>query len=148
MFIRRDLLLRAGGFIPTLFAEDRDLTLRLARHGEFHYLTESLFNCRRSPGSLGKKPWLWDEDNIGVLARHGDLLGDRLPHLLTHASSNVSVNCFEHGVWSHGMRWAGRTIDYAPGARAKARRQKGWRYGSDAPCAQHGLSLDWARPSL
>ena len=120
MFIRRDLLLRSGGFDPTLVAEDHDLTLRLARHGEFHYLTEPLFNCRRSPGSLGKKPWLWGEDIIGALARHGDLLGDRLPHMLTQASSNVSVNCFEYGGWSHGMRWARRTIGFAPGARAKA----------------------------
>lgn len=120
MFIRRDLLLRSGGFDPTLVAEDHDLTLRLAREGEFHYLTEPLFNCRRSPGSLGKKPWLWGDDLISALVRHGDLLGDRLPHLLIQASSNVSVNCFEHGGWSHGTRWAQRTVGFAPSARAKA----------------------------
>lgn len=121
MFIRRELLLRAGGFDPTLVAEDHDLTLRLARHGEFHYITEPLFNCRRSPDSLGKKPWLWGNDIIDALTRHRDLLGRRLPAMLTQASSNVSVNCFEHGGWGYGVKWAGRTIGFAPGARAKTK---------------------------
>lgn len=121
MFLKRELLLKAGQFDPAMIAEDCDLHLRLARVATFHYIEDPIFYSRHTPGSLGKKPWLWGDSITGAIAKHGDILGDRLPHLLARASSNVSARCFEHGEWRHGLRWAGRAIHYAPHALDKTR---------------------------
>ena len=53
MVIRRDLLLRIGGFDETLIqAEDRDLSLKLARLSEFDCVSEPLANYRVHQGSM------------------------------------------------------------------------------------------------
>jgi len=121
MFLRRQLLLDAGAFDPEMIAEDCDLHLRLARAAEFHYVEEPIFYSRYTPGSLGKKPWLWGEGIIKALAKHGDVLGDRLPGLQAKASANICDHCFEYGEWAHGLRWGGRAIGYAPGLVGKGR---------------------------
>jgi glycosyltransferase involved in cell wall biosynthesis len=121
MFLRRQLLLDAGAFDPEMIAEDCDLHLRLARAAEFHYVEDPIFYSRYTPGSLGKKPWLWGDAIIKALAKHEDVLGDRLPRLQSKASANICDHCFEYGEWGHGRRWGGRAIGFAPGAGAKTR---------------------------
>ena len=121
MFIRRDLLLKVGGFDPEMEVEDTDLFLRLARAGEFHYIDEQIFCSRWTPGSFGKKPWKWGNSTIKALSKHADILGSRLPVLLTKASSNICQNCFEYGEWGHGLRWGAKAVHFAPGIGAKAR---------------------------
>jgi glycosyltransferase involved in cell wall biosynthesis len=121
MFIRRQLLLDAGAFDPEMIAEDCDLHLRLARAAEFHYVEDPIFYSRYTPESLGKKPWLWGEGIIKALAKHEDLLGDRLPRLQAKASANICDHCFEYGEWSHGLRWGGKALGFAPGVGAKTR---------------------------
>jgi glycosyltransferase involved in cell wall biosynthesis len=121
MFVRRNLLLKIGGFDPEIIAEDCDLMLRLARAAEFDYIEDPIFYSRYTPGSLGKKPWLWGDGIIKALAKHEDLLGKRLPGLLAQASANICDHCFEYGEWSHGIRWGGKALGYAPGLGAKGR---------------------------
>jgi glycosyltransferase involved in cell wall biosynthesis len=121
MFLRRQLLLDAGAFDPDMIAEDCDLHLRLARMAEFHYVEDPIFYSRHTPGSLGKRPWLWGDGIIKALQKHEDALGSRLPGLLAKASSNICDHCFEYGEWTHGVRWGGKAIGYAPDIRAKTR---------------------------
>jgi glycosyltransferase involved in cell wall biosynthesis len=121
MFLRRQLLLDAGAFDPEMIAEDCDLHLRLARAAEFHYVEDPIFYSRYTPDSLGKKPWLWGDGIIKALAKHEDVLGDRLPGLLAKASSNICDHCFEYGEWAHGLRWGGRALGHAPGIGARTR---------------------------
>ena len=121
MFLRRQLLLDAGAFDPDMIAEDCDLHLRLARTAEFHYVEDPIFYSRYTPGSLGKKPWLWGDGIIKALEKHEDVLGDRLPCLRAKASSNICDHCVEYGEWSHGIRWGAKAIGYAPGIGAKTR---------------------------
>ena len=120
IFLRRDLLLAAGGFDPTMVAEDLDLHLRLARRARFHYLDEPLFFSRHTPGSLGKRPWLWGDSIIRSLAKHEDILGSRLPALLSKSSENIAVACFEQGERRPGLHWARRALAYAPGLSAQS----------------------------
>ena len=119
IFIRRDLLLEAGGFDPTMVAEDLDLQLRLARRAQFHYIADPIFYSRYTPGSLGKRPWLWGDSIIRSIAKHEDLLGTRLPGLLSKSSENIVAACVEHGEVRPALHWARRAVDYAPGFAAK-----------------------------
>jgi len=121
MFTRTDLLRRAGGFDDTIRVEDTDLFLRLGRVAWFHYIREPNFYSRYTPGSLGKKPWLWGDDVLKALSKHEDLLGPRLPHLLAQVSLNVFHNCIAYGRWTDGLKWSGRAIRFAPTLGAKAR---------------------------
>lgn len=120
MVMRRRLLLEAGGFDPQLAAEDTDLFLRLARIAEFHYIEEPIFYSRYTPGSLGKRPWVWGDSTIRAIQKHADILGPRLQPLLSKVAANLCDHCFEYGEWGHGLRWCGRAIGFAPGAAAKA----------------------------
>lgn len=120
MFVRRDVFLDAGGFDPTMIAEDTDLQLRLARHARFHYIRDPIFYSRYSPGSLGKQPWAWGDSIIRAISKHQDILGSRLPGLLSKASENISSSCFEHGRPSEGLAWARHSLAYAQGPTAKS----------------------------
>jgi glycosyltransferase involved in cell wall biosynthesis len=121
MFVRRALLVEAGGFDPTMVAEDADLQLRLARRAEFHYIDEPIFYSRYTPGSLGKKPWLWGDSIIRAIEKHEDILGPRLPVLLSKASENIAAACFEQGETRTGVRWAREALRQAPGRAAKTK---------------------------
>lgn len=121
MFVRRELLLRAGGFDPTFFAEDHDLFLRLTRVARFHYIEEPLFYSRVTPGSLGKKTWIWAEDVVRAIQKHEDRLGARLPGIVSKASENIAVACLENGGPVHALGWARRAIREAPGLGSKLR---------------------------
>lgn len=120
LFIRRDLLLEAGGFDPTMVAEDLDLQLRLARRATFHYIEEPIFYSRHTPGSLGKRPWLWGDSIIRSIAKHEDILGPRLPRLLSKSSENIAAACFEQGEVGWGLHWAKEALRHAKGGLAKA----------------------------
>jgi glycosyltransferase involved in cell wall biosynthesis len=121
MFTTRALLERAGGFDPNIRLEDTDLFLRLGRVAFFHYIRQPNFYSRYTPGSYGKKPWAWGETIIVALSKHEDILGSRLPGLLSQASENISAHCLEQGVIGPGLHWAARAVGYAPGPVAKAR---------------------------
>lgn len=119
LFIRRDLLIEAGGFDPTMVAEDLDLQLRLARRASFHYIPEPIFYSRYTPGSLGKRPWLWGDSIIRSIAKHADILGSRLPGLLSKSSENIAVACIEQGEVQTGLHWSRQALGHSPGTRAK-----------------------------
>jgi glycosyltransferase involved in cell wall biosynthesis len=119
MFTRRSFLIAAGGFDPEMEVEDTDLFLRLGRTATFQYIDEPIFYSRYTPGSFGKKPWLWGRSIIKALSKHGDLLGDRLPLLLSKASANVASNCLEYGETRHALRWAAKSVGFAPGVGRK-----------------------------
>lgn len=121
MFIRRELLERAGGFNPNMFAEDLDLRLRLARAAPFHYVEKPIYYLRHTPGSLGRRPWLWAEDAINAIKAHEDVFGGRMPDLLARVSANVAVSSIENGSAVHGARWARRAVRYSPGFTGKSR---------------------------
>jgi glycosyltransferase involved in cell wall biosynthesis len=119
IFVRLELLRDIGGFDSSMVAEDLDLKLRLARRATFHYIDEPLFYSRHTPGSLGKRPWLWGDSIIRSIEKHEDILGARLPVLLSKSSENISAACFEQGGVRQGLRWAGKAIGHAPGRLAK-----------------------------
>jgi alpha-1,3-rhamnosyltransferase len=121
MFVRRELLLRAGGFDPSFFAEDHDLFLRLTRAARFHYIEEPLFYSRVTQGSLGTKTWVWAEDVVRAIRKHEDRLGDRLPGIISKASENLAVACLENGGPGHAWTWARRAVREAPGTGSKLR---------------------------
>jgi glycosyltransferase involved in cell wall biosynthesis len=112
IFVRRQLLLDAGGFDPGMIAEDLDLQLRLARRAEFRYIDQPIYYARHTPGSLGKRPWLWGDSIIRSIAKHEDILGERLPALLAQSSRNIAMACFEHGQIGKGVHWAKRALAY------------------------------------
>ena len=118
---RRNFLIRAGGFDPEMEVEDTDLFLRLGRTATFHYIDEPIFYSRYTPGSFGKKPWLWGRSIVKALSKHGDLLGDRLPLLLSRASAKWPATA--SNMARPGMRCAGRPSRWLC-ARTEAERSK------------------------
>ena len=115
MFLPRALLIAVGGFDPAMIAEDYDVHLRLARVGEFEFIDEPLVYSRFTPGSLGKQPWLWGQDLIDSIAKHADILADRLPEILSDRAARISLICFEYGRWGIGLDWAKRSVEFAQG---------------------------------
>lgn len=128
MFLPRALLLGVGGFDPAMIAEDYDIHLRLARVGEFEFIDEPLVYSRFTPGSLGKQPWLWGQDLIDSIVKHADILGDRLPEILSDRAARISLTCFEYGRWGVGLHWAKRSVGYAQDRqhRLRALQRAGW----------------------
>ena len=120
LFLRRELLIAAGGYDASMIAEDLDLQLRLARRAEFRYIGEPIYYARHTPGSLGKKPWLWGDSIIGAIAKHQDILGDRLPGLLATSSRSIALACFEHGEVGAGIRWSRKALGYSRGSKVTA----------------------------
>src|SRR4051794_21120568 len=121
MFTRRQLLLDAGGFDATLRVEDTDLFLRMGRVGFFHYIREPIFNSRYSPGSYGKRPWMWGETIIKAYSKHADVLGEKLQRILRQHSEELANNCFEYGSFGQGFYWSKRAVGYASGSDQKIR---------------------------
>jgi glycosyltransferase involved in cell wall biosynthesis len=119
MFLPRQLFEGIGGFDPQLIAEDYDVHLRLARVGQFEFIDEPLVYSRYTPGSLGKQPWVWGQCIIDSIVKHKDILGDRLPQILSDRAARIALTCFEYGRWGAGMHWAKRSVAYARGGRAK-----------------------------
>jgi glycosyltransferase involved in cell wall biosynthesis len=65
MVMRRDLLVQIGGFDETLIqAEDRDITLKLARISEFDCISASLANYRVHQGSMYETAMKHEPDMI------------------------------------------------------------------------------------
>lgn len=139
MVMYRELLERAGGFDPDLFAEDTDLFLRLARVATFAYNRNPVFFSRHTPGSLGKRPWEWGDGVLRALAKHEDRVGDRLPVLLAKASRNVAAACFENGNVHYGLQWSRRAMSYARGPSPKARMTFDLAVAAARGTARHGL---------
>ena len=110
MFTRREELTRIGGFDPAMWAEDIDLFLRIGRHSWVEYIETPLFYSRYTPGSLGKKPWLFGEDVIASIEKHGDLLGARLPVMRAKACENVAVSSALNGSTARARSWAVRAL--------------------------------------
>jgi glycosyltransferase involved in cell wall biosynthesis len=119
MFIRREFLVRAGGFDPMMRVEDFDLILRLSRYGKFEFIEEPLYYVRHTPQSFGKKPWLWGEDIQRSLTKHADFLGPRLPNLLALWSEHIGAHSFEFGNPQAGLYWAIRAVRQTQGFRNK-----------------------------
>lgn len=119
MFVRRVELERIGGFDPLMWAEDIDLFLRIGRHCWIEYITTPLFYSRYTPGSLGKKPWLFGSDVLASLEKHADLLGPSLPAWRARACENVAVACALNGQWSHAKTWLGNALDQGAGVRVE-----------------------------
>jgi glycosyltransferase involved in cell wall biosynthesis len=120
IFLRCALLMEAGGFDATMIAEDLDLQLRLARRAEFRYIDQPIYYARHTPGSLGKRPWLWGDSIIGAIAKHEDILGDRLAELLAKSSRSIAMACFEQGEIGWGVHWSRKALAYARGSKAAA----------------------------
>ena len=119
ILLRRDFLIRCGGFDPTFRAEDHDLLLRLTRAAHFEFIEEPLYYSRYTPGSLGKKPWLYGDDHLRALAKHKDILGDRLPELVQKVCEQISVFSFEFGNPREGLRWGIKALKATRGLRQR-----------------------------
>ena len=124
--VRRELLLRVGGFDETLVTgEDLDLLLRLAPSARIAGVPEPLVLVRRQPGSVSDRAGpLTFENAVLVLERW--LATNRLSwpdrrrarKMLAHLHTGLAASLREQGDAAGSWRAAVGAIRHAPGRRA------------------------------
>jgi glycosyltransferase involved in cell wall biosynthesis len=109
---RKDAFERVGGWRPELrLAPDREFWMRLAEHGKFHFLPQTLAGYRMHTQSISYKDvseavgreYLWVLDQYFAGPNVAPAISGRRDEAYGHAKLVLARNCFRAGDFRRGM---------------------------------------------
>ena len=114
LMVRKDLLIRIGGFDETLkLGQDWDMTTRLARITKFLFVDKPLALCFTSTDSISKVKTNQAIARKKMLEKHFDLISQDRP---LHASylSEIARVYQRAGCWRQSLPWAVKALRVYP----------------------------------
>jgi len=100
VMLRTDSVRRVGGYDESLFFEDHDLWLRLARHYRFVHIAEPLVEFRELASSLGHVEF--HEDNPKFLEAYARMLAKHFDDSTSAESVGPRAWSFAYRLWRTG----------------------------------------------